>query len=148
MNNTEIKYIIDTTVKFFTDITNKPAICGIPTIKNSVRFVMEYTGIIGISGRRKGSIYFTATEEMLISFAKIMLQSDNPTREDIMDLVGEIANTISGNLRASFGDEFMVSVPVTVEGQVKDIRILHSTESYMIPIKWEGFKSYLVVSLE
>ncbi len=148
MNNSEIKYVIDTTIKFFSEITGKPAICGIPSIKNGVKFVMEYTGIIGISGKRKGSIYFTSDKKMLTALACMMLEIDQPTREDIMDLVGEIANTISGNLRTSFGDDFLISVPVTVEGSVNDIRIPESIDSYIIPIKWEKYQAYLVVSLE
>jgi len=148
MNNSEIKYVIDTTIKFFSEITGKAAACGIPSIKNGVKFVMEYTGIIGISGKRKGSIYFTSNQEMLSALACMMLETDHPTREDIMDLVGEITNTISGNLRKSFGDDFLISVPVTVEGPVNDIRIPQSIDSYIIPIKWEKFKAFLVVSLE
>jgi len=148
MNDSEIKYVIETTINFFSEITGKTAVCGIPSIKNGKNFVMEYTGIIGISGKRKGSIFFTANEKMLYALAHFMLEPETPTKSDIKDLVGEIANTISGNLRKSFGVDFMISVPVTIEGAIRDIKLPNTIESYIIPIKWNNFKSYLVICLE
>ena len=43
--------------------------------------------------------------------------------DNILDLVGEVANTISGNARKVFGREFLISVPVMIEGAVD--KILH-----------------------
>ena len=41
--------------------------------------------------------------------------------DNILDLVGEVANTISGNARKVFGREFLISVPVMIEGAVDKI---------------------------
>lgn len=148
MNETDLHFFIDSTVNYFEEVTNEKATAGIPYIKDDEPVVLEYTGIIGISGKRKGSIYVTTSETMLSSIAKVILGLDEIDKEDIKDLVGEIANTISGNVRQAYGSDFMISVPVVVEGKAKDIKLPDNIQSFVIPITWKEFKSFLVVCLE
>jgi len=148
MNENDIKHFIKTTINFFKDASGYEAKCGIPSVKTSDPVVLEYTGIIGISGKRKGSIYFTSNAKLLSDLAKIMLQTDTVYNEDIRDLVGEVANTITGNLREIFGSEFLISVPVIVEGQARDIKLPDDIDSFVIPILWQDNKAFLVICLE
>ena len=148
MNETDLHFFIDSTLNYYEEVTNQKAIAGIPYIKDESAVVLEYTGIIGISGKRKGSIYITTSEEMLKEIANIILGLDDIGKEDIKDLVGEIANTISGNVRQAYGSDFMISVPVVVEGQAKDIKMPDNIQSFVIPLTWREHKSFLVVCLE
>ncbi len=148
MTNSELKYVVDTTVNFFKETTGAPAECGVPYTKNGSPIMLEYSGIIGISGKRKGSIYFTSGQNLLQSMARKMLGVKEVGTDDFKDLSGEIANTISGNLRKVFGREFHISVPVIVEGQARDIKLPRDIDAYIIPINWNGNKAYLVVGLE
>jgi len=148
MNETDLHFFIDSTVNYFEEVTNEKATAGIPYIKDDEPVVLEYTGIIGISGKRKGSIYVTTSESMLSSIAKVILGLDEVGENDIKDLVGEIANTISGNVRQAYGSDFMISVPVVVEGKAKDIKLPDNIQSFVIPITWQDHKSFLVVCLE
>jgi chemotaxis protein CheX len=148
MNETDLHFFIDSTVNYFEEVTNEKATAGIPYIKDSEPVVLEYTGIIGISGKRKGSIYVTSTEEMLRTIARLILGIEDVERGEIKDLVGEIANTISGNVRQAYGSDFMISVPVVVEGKARDIKLPDNIQSFVIPITWREFKIFLVVCLE
>ena len=148
MNETDLHFFIDSTVNYFEEVTNEKATAGIPYIKGNEPVVLEYTGIIGISGKRKGSIYVTTSENMLSTIAKVILGLEEVGKEDIKDLVGEIANTISGNVRQAYGSDFMISVPVVVEGKAKDIKLPDNIQSFVIPITWKDFKLFLVVCLE
>lgn len=148
MNETDLHFFIDSTLNYYEEVTNQKATAGIPYIKDDSAVVLEYTGIIGISGKRKGSIYITTSEEMLKEIANIILGQDDIGKEDIKDLVGEIANTISGNVRQAYGSDFMISVPVVVEGQAKDIKMPDNIQSFVIPLTWREHKSFLVVCLE
>ena len=78
MNETDLHFFIDSTLNYFEEVTDEKATAGIPYIKESEPVVLEFTGIIGISGKRKGSIYVTATGPMLTDLAKIILSYDNP----------------------------------------------------------------------
>jgi len=148
MNETDLHFFIDSTVNYFEEVTSEKAVSGIPYIKDESPVVLEYTGIIGISGKRKGSIYITTTEAMLYEIAHIILGIEEVKPDDIKDLVGEIANTISGNVRQAYGSDFMISVPVVVEGKAKDIKVPDNIQSFVIPLNWRNFESYLVVCLE
>jgi len=148
MESNEITEFVDTTITFFTEISGEPAKCGIPFVKNNDPVVLQFTGLIGITGKRKGSIYYTAGKDQLEALAKIMLDLTEVSNEDMKDLVGEVANTVSGNLRQSFGSDFQISVPVVVEGPAKDIKMPKDIDTYVLPINWRDFESFLVVCLE
>lgn len=52
-------------------------------------------------------VYFTAMRSMLVRLLAIMGEPDCSV-ENLADLVGEMANTISGNARKDFGEDFMI----------------------------------------
>jgi chemotaxis protein CheX len=64
------------------------------------------------------------------------------------DLVGEVANTISGNARRDFGKDFMISVPQVVAGDPEKVQTPDNTRSFVIPINWRSHSAQLVVCLE
>ncbi|MEJ2634106.1 MAG: chemotaxis protein CheX [Calditrichia bacterium] len=148
MNETDLHFFIDSTINYFEEVTGEKALTGIPYIKGKEPVILEYSGIIGISGKRKGCVYFTTTQAMLESLAHEILGITDAATETVKDLAGELANTISGNVREAYGSSFMISVPVVVEGKAKDIRLPENVQSFVIPITWKDFKSFLVVCLE
>lgn len=148
MKETDLHFFIDSILNYFKEVTGEDASTGIPYIKGDEPIVMEYTGIIGISGKRKGSVYYTSNKGMLLELGKIILGTEDFGSDEIKDLVGEIANTISGNVRQAYGSDFMISVPVVVEGEAKDIKLPHELQTFVIPLTWSNFESFLVVCLE
>ena len=66
---------------------------------------------------------------------------------NLSDLVGEIANTISGNARRHFGPNFMISVPVVVDGNARAIQVPRNVKAYILPLRWHKLEAALVVSL-
>jgi chemotaxis protein CheX len=148
MNETDLHFFIDSTVNYFEEVTSEQAVTGIPYLKGKEPVVLDFSGIIGISGKRKGCVYITTTREMLQELATIILGNQDAAVETVKDLTGEIANTISGNVREAYGSSFMISVPVVVEGRAKDIRLPEHVQAFVIPITWKDFKSFLVVCLE
>lgn len=148
MNETDLHFFIDSTVNYFDVMTNVKLETGIPYLYNGDPIALEYTGIIGVSGKRKGSIYLTTSAELLGSIAQTALGIESPKAEEFKDLIGEITNTISGNVRQAYGDNFMISVPVVIEGIPKDIKLPNDIQSFVIPMHWKDYQLYLVVCLE
>lgn len=144
----KLQVFVDGATQFFTQTTGKKANVGTPYLMETVNpLAYDYTGIIGISGKRKGSIYFTAPATFLMRVLTSMGET-NVNREFLMDIVGEIANTISGNARQSFGEQFMISVPTVVSASNDNIRLPKETRSYIIPIQWSKHEAALVVTLK
>ena len=145
MKEVDLHFFIDSTLNYFEEIADTKANAAIPYIKDERPVVLEYTGIVGITGNKKGCIYLTTAGDMLKELAQFIIGSENISNEEIKDLVGEIANTIAGNVREAYGSEFMVSVPVVIEGKTKDLKLPEDMTSFVIPLNWENYTSFLVV---
>lgn len=148
MKESELKAFIKIVTSYFESITGKEAKMGVPFIKDATTEVSDYTGVIGVSGARKGAIYFTAPKEMLQEFGKHILEGEELDEEELYDLVGEMTNTISGNMREFFGTTFLISVPIILKGKLDNIKIKLIPPVFIIPIEWQGYSCHLAVGLE
>jgi chemotaxis protein CheX len=148
MTEQELRCFIDVVVNYFSEVTGEPCEMGIPYIKENEPVIADYTGLIGISGSRKGAVYVTSPRSMLSEIAGIILGEEDPAEELIVDMAGEIANTIAGNVRETFGSSFMISVPIVIKGAPKDVIIRLAPPVFVIPVKWRHHSSFLAVGLE
>ena len=111
MTNVELSTFVEGTTHYFETAANQPATVGSPyLVQQGKPTVQEFTGMISIAGKRRGVVYFTASRPMLTVLLMRMGETEL-TEENMADLVGEVANTISGNARRDFGKDFMISVP-------------------------------------
>ncbi len=148
MEENDIRVFVDSTTHYFSHMTDAPADVQSPyLIEYTNPLIYDYTGIIGISGVRKGNVYFTSSRPM-IHHLLIMQGESEINRETSCDLVGEIANTLSGNARRVLGKEFMISVPLVLEGRPDRLLLSRNSRSFVIPIEWHLHRAALVVSLE
>ncbi len=144
----EIRTFVYGTTRYFEVAAQQPASVGSPyLVTQGAPEVAEYTGLINVSGRRNGIVYFTAPRGMLIVMLMKMNESD-VSHNNLCDLVGEVANTISGNARRDFGKEFMISAPEVVSGAGKDVRPPPGCRPFVIPINWRSHSAKLVVCLK
>ena len=144
----EVRTFVQGTVHFFETATGHAATVGSPYLcidKSAV--VQDYAGVIGISGNREGKVYFTAPRGMLSVMLMCMNETDTG-EQNVRDLVGEVANTISGNARRDFGKDFMISVPTVVAGEPEKVVTPDNIRSFVIPINWRSHSAQLVVCLE
>ena len=98
MTESELKFFIDVVTEYFGQVTGEPAVMGLPYVKKTEPVVLPYTGLIGISGPRKGGIYFTAGAPLLSELTRVILDAE-ADEETLLDMVGELTNTIAGNVR-------------------------------------------------
>jgi chemotaxis protein CheX len=148
MKESDLNFFIDSTLEFFRTTTSKEVEIGVPYLKDKDPIVLDYTGIIRISGEQKGSIYFTASRDMLIELGSYILEDIDYGEDELKDLVEEIVNTIAGSVRGAYGSSFLISVPAVIEGMPKDICFPENLTGYVIPIVWQDYKAFLVVCLE
>jgi chemotaxis protein CheX len=148
MTKIELETFVEGTTHYFQTAANQPASVGSPYLVNEgTPNIQEYTGVITIAGKRKGIVYFTASRPMLTVLLMRLGETDM-THENMCDLVGEVANQISGNARRDFGSEFMISVPRVVTGTPENGVTPANVRSFVIPINWRSHSAQLVVCLE
>jgi chemotaxis protein CheX len=147
MDDQDIQVFITGVRRYFESLrTDARVVIEPPFIKDQERPLLEYTGIIGISGKAHGAVCFTANGVMLEKILGLLNESPSG-REMLCDLVGEIANTLSGNAREEFGRDFLISVPVVATEKDFGFRFPEDGRNYVIPIIWQTQKAYLLVCL-
>jgi chemotaxis protein CheX len=148
MTKVELETFVEGTTHYFQTAANQAASVGSPYLVNEgVPNIQEYTGVITIAGKRKGVVYFTASRPMLTVLLMRLGETDM-THENMCDLVGEVANQISGNARRDFGNQFLISVPRVVSGSQGEHVTPPNTRSFVIPINWRSHSAQLVVCLD
>jgi len=148
MGENQIQVFVDGVLHFFKQLGIDKIDVGTPYLmdnQNAVSF--DFTGVIGISGPQKGCVYFSSPGILLKHL--LMKIGENDTSEyNLLDLVGEVANTISGNARSAFGAEFMISVPLSIKGSPDQMHLPSNTRSYVIPITWKAYSAAVVVCVQ
>lgn len=148
MDKESIEVFINSLSHFYRQVGVDEVSIGVPYLLDSkTPLVSDFTGIIGISGKQRGCVYFSCPKVML-SYILTAMGEKQINTELLCDLAGEIANTIAGNARKSFGAEFMISVPVVVQGKPESIYLPENTHCVVIPTKWKSYQSIIVVVME
>ena len=147
MDEQELRAFIEIVGQYFESQTGRPPEIGSPYLgEPNALPIYDFTGVIGISGARQGCVYFTAHRDLLSQLLLHVGELD-VSDSNLSDLVGEVANTISGNARRYFGSDFMISVPVVVAGNANAIQVPKTVKAYILPLSWHKLEAELVVSL-
>ncbi len=145
MKDDEIQVFIANIHRYFESLDEDDrVVIEPPFLRDHPEPLLEYTGVINISGRVHGIVCFTANSPMLRQILSLL---DEPETGETAkrDLVGEIANTLSGNAREQFGSDFRISVPFMMNGS--DQFPKRQQRSYVVPVNWHGQTAYLLVCL-
>lgn len=170
MQAEEIKIFLSGTARYFENYLNEPCIVDPPYLKDMETSILEYTGMIGVSGKERGAVYFTANQDMLYEILKTMVPKDMEDLEKMaskalspelrkqeldasideacLDIVGEIANTIAGNSREQFGESFNISVPLRMKIAPNQIQFPKNSTTFVIPLSWRKHRAFLFICFE
>lgn len=105
----------------------------------------DYNGVIAVSGQYVGGVRFSAPREML-THVLLAVGEQQFTDERHRDLVGEIANTLSGRARRHFGEGLEIAPPQTFASAAAAVE-RSPLAAYAIPLTWHGYAADLVVQL-
>ena len=148
MKEQKLQIFVSIITNYFKQFGDEELIVDTPyLLENQQPKVHDYTGVIGISGVPKGVVYFSATSELLHSILDSMGETDK-SEDNLVDLVGEVANTIAGNARNEFGPEFHISVPFVCKGSPQSIILPKNGRSFIIPVSWRAQIGEIVVCLQ
>lgn len=146
MTENDLKVFVDAVTHYFSHLTRKPATVRAAYLAESgTAPVLPYSGRIDVSGRLRGSVHFSARRPMLYDLLREAQEPDT-SEDNLLDAVGEIANTIAGNARRHFGSALDISVPVTAcdadaAGGVR-------ARPFVIQLRWGGHDGVVIVDLE
>ena len=149
INEKDIYAFVDAISNFFLHLTDeKVEIKTAYLLQSDVpSATFDLTSYITLSGNFTGRIYFSAPRSMLAHLL-ISMGEQNRCNDRLLDAAGEIANTISGNVRKHFGETMEISVPTSQETGSDWLRSVASPQSYIILIKWKQYRASVVVDIQ
>ncbi len=141
----DLKVFIDSVTHYFSHLTREPADIRASYLADADLPRLDYTGLITLSGRFRGCVYFSAPRRLI---RELLLQMHEPDvcEENLLDAVGEVANTIAGNARGHFGAALEISVPVTMRAS-EAIKSAVRARPFAIIFTWSGHQAAGVVEL-
>ncbi|MFB2539486.1 MULTISPECIES: chemotaxis protein CheX [unclassified Acinetobacter] len=147
MEAEKLNVFINSVMAFFKQIGTELTDIDTPYIlDNKSPVAFDFSGIITITGPKEGCVYVSAPNAMLRSMLEVMHEPDTSI-SILKDLLGEIANTVSGNARAEFGSSFIISTPIVVDGIPNNSYLPKDQRSYIIPFKWQGKQAIIGICL-
>lgn len=147
MKEKQLQVFLEGVQKYFSQVAGEEIFVGTPyLVENVMPAAKHYSGVIAISGNNKGIVYFTSPASMALRLLQLMGEND-VCEANIMDLVGEVANTIAGNARSEFGEDFKISVPIVIRGAPDEIMLPREGRSFVIPLEWNTLQAAIVIAI-
>lgn len=150
MEETILKIFADSATRYFATVTTGTVTLGTPYLRQASEDpALDFAAIIGISGRYRGRVCYTASRATLHALLPEMGEEGLDERL-CHDLVGEITNNISGNARASLGAGFMISPPVVLPGGARAAERMSADNQpcYVLPVSWRDHQSRVLITLQ
>jgi len=99
----------------------------------------DISAVIELTGESRGSIAISFTQRCILQVAFQMFgQKYTEIDDEIVDMVGEIVNMVSGEARSSLakiGFTFTAGIPVSIKGENHDIK--HFVDARIIQIPFQ-----------
>lgn len=149
ISESELRVFITAVTEYFQALAGEPAQVRSAYLGADLTVPQshDYTGLITISGNYRGCVYFSCRQVLLRRLLVCMGENDH-CEANLLDAVGEVANTISGNARKHFGAVLEISVPVTIHGPTESIRAAVRARPFVITIDWLGQAAIVMIDLE
>lgn len=106
----------------------------------------EFNGLVTFSGSYNGHVVVSMPGKLLREL--LLLQRETDLSDgNLLDAVGEIANTLAGNARKTLGSGLQISVPVKLQG-AHGIKARVRQHPYVITLRWGHHSAMVCVDME
>jgi len=115
---------------------------GKPYLKKDRQSFGDISGIIGLTGEKKGSVVLSFTKECALNVMSSMLgETHTELNSEVSDAVGELTNMIAGDARrrlAEIGMVFEAGIPSIIIGKEYGVESVGNGPCVVIPLKAGG----------
>jgi chemotaxis protein CheX len=142
----ELKLFVDSVRQYFRVLTRQePQITSAFLATTEVQG-FEYTGIVSFSGAYNGHVLVSTPAALLKELLLLQGETDL-SQANLLDAVGEIANTLGGNARKTLGSALQISVPVRLHGSA-GIQARVRKHPYVITLRWNRHPALVCIDME
>jgi chemotaxis protein CheX len=146
LNESDLRLFVDSVTRYFAVTSHTPPQIAAAYLGTGTLSTHDFNGIVSFSGRFSGQVIVSlpgaALRELLL-----MQQESDLSDTNLLDAVGEIANTLAGNARQALGSGLEISVPVTQRGRAgRHARV--RAHPYVITFRWNTYPGLVCVDLD
>ena len=112
---------------------------GTPYVKNGGQPEHEVSGVIGLSGKARGTVVLSLSRHAALSATEVLLQERPPEiNADVTDAVGELTNIIAGSAKAKLEHlQLSVGLPSVITGKCHCVEFPKKITPICIPFDSE-----------
>ncbi|MBS0656781.1 MAG: chemotaxis protein CheX [Verrucomicrobia bacterium] len=145
MTEQELKVFLDQTRSFFGRLSEVPAHLGDTRVAFEAPKLLDFTGLIEITGTARGFVCLTFPRALLHDL--LLAIGERSTSDSAhADLAGEVANIVASHARKVFGARILLSTPTPIMGATNGPAL--SSPVLVTPIEWHGQTGQIILALE
>lgn len=146
LHETELKLFVDSVRRYFHVITRQEPQVTSAFLGTGDVDGWDFNGIVTFSGSYNGHVIVSMPPQLLREL--LLLQGETDLSEgNLLDAVGEIANTLGGNARKTLGAGLQISVPMKLHGS-SGVRARVRKHPYVITLRWNHQPAMVCVDME
>ncbi|HEY2928046.1 chemotaxis protein CheX [Piscinibacter sp.] len=146
LNESDLRLFIDSVTRYFSVTSRTPPQIAAAFLGTDPLPTHDFNGIVSFSGRFTGQV-IVSLPAMAVRELLVMQHETDLSENNLLDAVGEIANTLAGNARQTLGSGLEISVPVTMRGRAgQRSRVRH--HPYVISFRWNTYPGLVCVDLD
>jgi chemotaxis protein CheX len=141
----ELKFFVDSVRHYFRVLSKQEPTVTSAFLGTGDMEGHEFNGIVTFSGNYNGHVIVSMPPQLLKEL--LLMQGENDLSEtNLLDAVGEIANTLGGNARKALGSALQISVPVKLQG-ASGIKARVRKRPYVITLRWNHQPALVCVDM-
>ena len=142
----ELKLFVESVREYFRVVTRQEPQITSAFLATGEMQGHDYNGIVSFSGPFNGHVLVSMPGQLLKEL--LLLQGETDLSQgNLLDAVGEIANTLGGNARKSLGSALQISVPVRLHG-TSGIQARVRKHPYAITLRWNHQPAVVCIDME
>lgn len=146
LNEGELKLFVDSVRRYFQVITRQEPQITSAFLATGDLDAFDYNGIVSFSGAYNGHVMVSMPAALLKEL--LLLQGETDLSQgNLLDAVGEIANTLGGNARKVLGSALAISVPIKLHGGA-GLKARVRRHPYVITLRWNHQPALVCVDME
>jgi len=146
LHEAELKLFVDSVRRYFKTTTQQePQITSAYLATGDVEG-HDYNGIVSFSGSYDGHVMVSMPAPLLRELLLLQKETDL-SPGNLLDAVGEIANTLAGNARSSLGAGLNIGVPVKLHGSA-GIQARVRKHPCVITLRWNHQPALVCIDME
>jgi chemotaxis protein CheX len=146
INPDELKLFVESVRQYFKVLTRQEPQITSAFLATGELQGYDYNGIVTFSGAYNGHVIVSMPGQLLKELLALQGETDMG-QGNLLDTVGEIANTLGGNARKSLGSALQISVPVKLHGSA-GIQARVRKHPYAITLRWNHQPAVVCIDME